>query len=172
MTLVILTPFANAMSGSATFNCTDGYLITNDTAIINGDLIEVYYDNETCSLGCATNGIECNSPANVDRLAAVVSALMFLVAGAFFYFFSSQLKEANKKYYVLKYLHLFVALICLLMGVLLTAGIYTLGQNEITNYSMLGFLIILGTICWTAFTIILVEIENYIDKLKKMGRKV
>lgn len=171
--ILLSIPVSMAIEAHEVYKCNNSVLEINRTSIIAGNYQELFFDNISCgAMGCAYNAIECNSPMNVDRLGAAISALIFMIAGALFFIFGTQLKEVNRLYYSLKYLHIFSAFFMFMLGLLLVWGLYSLGQNEITDTYFIGFMFMLGLIIVTALSLFIYEMQQYVKMLTKSGRSL
>jgi len=165
--LILFIPSAYAL-GQARYNCTDGYLITNITAKVDGSIKEIYYNNESCPNGCALNGEECNSSQNVDMAAVGLMSFIFLGLSVFFMWLSDKVKAFSGRYYMMKYLYLGVSFAFIFMTVGLLGGIHVFGPNNIADIAMSSFYVLTGTTIFTALVIFFTEVESWYKNMKRL----
>jgi hypothetical protein len=163
---LFLIPFAYSLEAQSTYNCTNGNLVTNVTAMINGELNEIYFDNETCPFGCALNGLECNDPRNVDFVSMSSSALIFLAVGIVFLFLSYKVEPISKRYYVIKYLYLALFFIYMIMMTGILGGLSIFGQNNFSNIMWTNYYILIFTTIVTFLLIFFTEVEEWYKSMR------
>lgn len=145
------------------YNCTDSYLTTNISGIIDGDWTEIFWNNVSCPFGCAENGLECNSPQNVDMASVSLSSIIFMVLAIVFFLMSNQVKG---DFWPMKYLFLFIGFVYMLLAVALIGGMFIFGQNNISNLVWMGWYVLSTTFIFILLVTGLKEGKDYIQRLK------
>lgn len=168
--LFFMSPSAMAIPSTPLYNCTNGYLLTNVTAWMSGSLIELFVYNETCAFGCADNGLECNSPLNVDQTSVGMNAALFMVMAVIFLYLSQKMQIVNKKYYVLKYLFFSLTFIYMMLAVGLLGGSFVFGQDNLSAIIWSGWYVLMFAFLFMLLMIFVSEAEEYVKSLKKAGR--
>lgn len=177
--LIILSPIAagQVMTARTTYSCADGILEVNKSSVLGGTYVE-QFKNESCPGGCATNGEECNSPLNVDKFGIAIAAAIFLAAAGFFFVLSNSVKTSQdstlrviKAFHTLKYLHLILSFMCVSFSLLLLAGMYTAGQNEISTFIMVGWLSVVAGAILTFSLLFFSEVDTWVKKLQDIGKR-
>lgn len=154
-------------------SCTDGYLTLNTSGQYLGAYEYISFQNVTCSPHvCATNGIMCNSPENVDRGTAFASGLFLLVLAHMLFFFSQKFEISRDILKVLMYFYIFIACCLTLIAILIIGGIYTLGPNEYESLYLFIYEIFLGIIVLTGFIIGISEAQSWMERNKDIGKSV
>jgi len=164
MLMLITIPTAQAM---AYYNCTGNHLITNITAMIDGDLVELWYSNVTCPHGCSINGVECNDPANVDKASVSITAMVFMALGIIFLLLSQKINLFNKKYYAMKYLYFAAAFAYFIITIGLLGSINIFGQDNIANLSMSGYYVLIVVAVFTFLVVFFTHIEEWYNAMRR-----
>jgi len=163
----LIIPTATAITAGPTYNCTGNHLITNITAQIDGDVVEIWYDNTTCSFGCSISGLACNEPRNVDGSAVSTSAIAFIIFAMIFLGLSFTMNLFNKKYYVMKYLYLGVFFVFLIISIGLLGNMNTFGQDNISRLTMSGYYVLIFTMIITFLVIFFTEMESWYRSMRE-----
>ncbi len=155
---------------TTTYDCEAGYLLTNITGQIDGEFIPLWIDNTSCDFGCADNGIECNTPLKVDKLAVSINAAIFVVVALFFFVLSMNLNVSSKRFYIMKYFYMALSFVYIIPGMGMMAGIYYFGQNNIASLSWTGWIGFIVVFIFTILVLFLTELEEYVKGLLKAGK--
>lgn len=154
-------------------SCVSGYLTNNITGFIDGQYMEVFYQNTSCgSVGCAYNNIMCNSPANLASSDVLLSAGIFLAAAVIFFFLGKHVNVDLSRFKAIQYLYLFISFVLFMQGIIMIGGVNTLTPNAYTDAAMLNYMIILGTGALTVFVTLFTEFEIWIKDLEKAGKSI
>lgn len=171
MLSLLFAPIAAlALEARTTYSCSDGILEINKTKTIYGLYVESF-ENITCPMGCADNGIMCNSPENVNKIEVVMASAVFLVMAAIFFFLAKDLMPKNRIWYFTRYVHMGVSFGSLLLAVYFIAFMYSLGPNNVANMAWTGFYILFMTVILTFFAALYTEIDEKRKELNRMGKK-
>lgn len=171
MTLAVLScliiPSAQAITAGPVYNCTGDHLVTNITAQIDGEVVEIWYDNSTCAFGCSLSGLSCNEPRNVDSASVSVAAVAFIAFSIIFFYLSQNINLFNKKYYVMKYFYLGVAFVFLIISIGLLGNMNTFGQDNISRIIMSGYYVLIFTGIITFLIIFFTEMESWYKSMRE-----
>jgi len=165
---VMLIPLVQAgIQYEPKYSCVNGYLETNITAIVDGEYTEIYYSNVSCSpYDCAYNGIECDSPDNVDKVGVTINSGIFMIAAIIMLLMSYYTRAEDKYWLSMKYLYLAVGFLLMINSAGLVSGIFEFGPNSFTTLSWNSYLLILMTFLISFFIFFLKEMQEYFKKLK------
>jgi len=165
--IVAAMPQAQAVTAHTKYNCSNGVLLVNHSAVIDGTLTELWVENVTCAHGCSVNGVECNDPANVDQAAVSVACAVFLVFAIVFLILSQRMEIFNKKYYMMKYFYLGVSFVYMIMVTGVLANLHILGQDNIANILTAGQYVLVFTVVFTAVIVFVTHLEEWYKAMRR-----
>ena len=171
--LSIIIPISSAQPIRTSYNCTDGYLISNMSGNLLGTYREITFQNSSCApYVCARNGLMCNSPENNDPMFVMMSGFMFFILGFGMLYVYKIVDAINNRYKLLKYLYFLVGACMIVFAIVYISAFTLYGPNDFEGLNMFVYIILGLVISITAFVIGVSELEDYVKKLLSQGKRI